>query len=369
MPSTDLLNEAEWVMRVCNACRYCEGFCAVFPAMERRRTFKDQDLIYLANLCHNCRGCYYACQYRPPHEFDLNIPKTFQELRVETYEEFTWPGFMADLFRRNGLAVGLITAVSTAIVLLFTLLFQGTSMFSAHVGEGSFYELVPHGLIVWVASAIMLWVVVAFLVGIARFWRDIGGQLSELLDPAAHARAIWDVMTLKYLDGGGHGCNYPDENFSKSRRWYHQLVFYGFMLSFASTAVATIYENFFHWIPPYPFWDLPVLLGTAGGIGLVIGSGGLLLLKTQSDQAPANRDLFGMDLAFIVLLFLTGLTGLLLLGLRATPAMGTLLALHLGVVVALFLTLPYGKFVHGVYRYIALVRNAIEDARGGREVF
>ncbi|MEA7586048.1 hypothetical protein ONO39_27010, partial [Salmonella enterica subsp. enterica serovar Anatum] len=25
--------EVERVMQVCNACRYCEGFCAVFPAM------------------------------------------------------------------------------------------------------------------------------------------------------------------------------------------------------------------------------------------------------------------------------------------------------------------------------------------------
>jgi citrate/tricarballylate utilization protein len=40
--------------------------------------------------------------------------------------------------------------------------------------------------------------------------------------------------------------------------------------------------------------------------------------------------------------------------------MGPLLALHLGVVFALFITLPYGKFVHGLYRYLALVRYARE---------
>jgi citrate/tricarballylate utilization protein len=36
--------------------------------------------------------------------------------------------------------------------------------------------------------------------------------------------------------------------------------------------------------------------------------------------------------------------------------MGLLLVVHLGVVLALFLTLPYGKFVHGIYRGVALLR-------------
>ena len=45
---------------------------------------------------------------------------------------------------------------------------------------------------------------------------------------------------------------------------------------------------------------------------------------------------------------------------RDTAAMGPLLALHLGVVFSLFITMPYGKFVHGIYRYVALVRYARE---------
>ena len=67
-----------------------------------------------------------------------------------------------------------------------------------------------------------------------------------------------------------------------------------------------------------------------------------------------------MDVAFLAMLFMTSLTGMALLGLRATPAMGLLLALHIGIVFALFITMPYGKFVHGFYRFIALVRYARE---------
>jgi citrate/tricarballylate utilization protein len=60
------------------------------------------------------------------------------------------------------------------------------------------------------------------------------------------------------------------------------------------------------------------------------------------------------------MLFMTSLTGIALLLLRETAAMGPLLALHLGVVFSLFLTMPYGKFVHGIYRYVALVLYARE---------
>ncbi len=74
MLPTDNLREAERLMTICNACRYCEGLCAVFPAMEMRLTFAAGDLNYLANLCHQCGACYTDCQYSPPHEFNVNVP-------------------------------------------------------------------------------------------------------------------------------------------------------------------------------------------------------------------------------------------------------------------------------------------------------
>jgi citrate/tricarballylate utilization protein len=364
MPSADRIKEAGRMMLICNACRYCEGFCAVFPAMELRRAFSDQDLKYLANLCHNCRDCYYACQYAPPHEFGLNVPKTFAELRLDTYQEFTKPGFLSGLFRRNGLSVGLITALVLAVVLLFLFIYQDSSIvFGTHVGEGAFYKVIPYLAIVIPFSAIAIYVAATLLIGFIRFWRETGGQFSEIIDVRANRRAIWEVTILKYLDGGGGGCNYPADRFSMARRWFHHMVFYGFMFCFASTSVAMIYDHFLHWSAPYPFLSWPVLLGTLGGVSLLIGTGGLLYLKAKMDAAPATSQAYGMDVGFLVLLFLTSLTGLLLMILRETSAMGLLLSVHLGLVAGLFITMPYGKFLHAVYRYAALIRNAIEQAR------
>lgn len=361
MPSPESVKEADRIMTICNACRYCAGFCAVFPAMERRRTFEQNDLVYLSNLCFECRACYYACQYAPPHEFAVNVPKVLSELRADTYADYAWPRILSGLYRNNAFMIGLITTVCVVVALFLTLVFQGSSvLFSAHEGLGSFYAVVPYGAMVVPATIMFLYAIFALLAGFVSFWRATRGTLSDLLNPPAFFRAVKEAFGLQYMKGGGDGCNYPDEKFSKSRMWNHHLVFYGFLLDLAATTVAAFYHHFLHWEAPYPYLSIPVIFGTVGGIMLCIGTVGLLYLKGKSDLDPAEEKMLSMDRGFLVMLFLTSFTGLLLLVFRETAAMGTLLVIHLGVVAGLFLTLPYSKFAHAVYRYSALIQNAIE---------
>jgi citrate/tricarballylate utilization protein len=213
-------------------------------------------------------------------------------------------------------------------------------------------------------GAVSIFVTLSFIMGFVRFWPDLGEEVGEFVRVGSFSQALRDALTLKYLDGGsGDGCTYPDERPSYARRTFHHFTFYGFMLCFAATSVATLYHYVFKWPAPYPAGSLPVMLGIAGGVGLLIGPVGLLWLKAKRDPELADTKQTGMDVAFLALLFLVSLTGLLLLFLRETRAMGVLLAVHLGVVLALFLTLPYGKFVHALYRFAALVRFHIERRR------
>src|SRR5215213_428498 len=109
--------EAARQLQICNACRYCESFCAVFPAMTRRLEFGVADVHYLANLCHNCGACLHACQYAPPHEFAVKVPRAMAQVRVKTYEHFAWPKPFGAAYRRNGLAIALATALGLALFL------------------------------------------------------------------------------------------------------------------------------------------------------------------------------------------------------------------------------------------------------------
>jgi citrate/tricarballylate utilization protein len=362
---TEALTEADRLMVVCNSCRYCEGLCAVFPAMERRRLFSDGDLNFLANLCHGCGACYTDCQFSPPHEFDVNVPRTLAQLRGDSYKAYAWPRALSGLFERNGLAISLIAALSVAAFVLGFVAYRDPSvLFGTHQGPGAFYKLMPHNAMVLLFGGVFVYAIVALAFSMRAFWRDISGDT-----PAGGIGAFWQAMKdagrLRYLDGGKAGCMNDDEDEPTDRRkHYHHATFYGFLLCFASTTVATLYHYLLAREAPFPWWDLPVLLGTVGGIGLVVGPIGLLAAKFKRAPELLDESRFGMDVAFIVMLLLTSVTGLLLLVLRATPAMGVTLAVHLGVVFALFFTMPYGKFVHGLYRFLALVQYARESKEG-----
>ena len=359
MRETEAVIEARRLMIICNACRYCEGYCAVFPAMELRRGFTNGDLSYLANLCHDCRGCYYACQYAPPHEFALNLPQTLARVRTETYEEYAWPRPLAGFFQRNGMFVSLLTSLIIALVLVLAAKFQSSEiLYAAHGEPGAFYAVIPEALMLGIGSLTFTFALLALGMGFLNFWRDTGGGAVAQARPLLKAAS--DVLTLRNLGGGGHGCNNRDEAYSQARRYVHQALFYGFLLCFASTCTAAFYEHILGLLSPFPFLSIPVLLGTVGGVGMLIGTAGLVWIKLKSDSAPAAKALLGADYALLALLFLSAASGLLLLVLRDTSAMGILLALHLGVILSFFLTLPYSKFVHGVYRSAALLRHAAE---------
>lgn len=349
-------SEADRMLQICNACRYCEGFCAVFPAMTRRIEFTPSVVNYLANLCHNCGACLHACQYAPPHEFGVNIPQVMAQVRKETYMAYAWPKTFGSLYKKNGLLLSLATAISICFFLMLSALLNGT--LSSASADGNFYAVFSHNTLALMFGAVFSFSLLAITIGLIRFWCEITpGSISG----SAVAEATHDVLTLKYLGGGhGEGCNNEDDAFSLWRKRFHHFTFYGFMLCFAATSVATVYHYVFYLHAPYSVTSLPVLLGILGGIGLLIGPAGLLYLNLRRNSAHGDANQKPMDRAFIALLFLISASGLALLVYRDTPAMALLLILHLGFVMALFLTMPYSKFAHGFYRMAALLKNAVE---------
>ncbi len=361
-------DNAIWQLEVCNACRYCEGYCAVFPALERRRVFNRADLDYLSNLCFDCRHCYYACMFAPPHEYAVNLPQMLAAVRRETYARYAMPAMFTKLVATNGRLLGVLAA---AIALLFVLAIAATGdparlfAVTAQDGAGAFYRVIPYTVMFLPALIISVVGLALMAAGGINFWRQTRGLLRDFLDPGAILTAAGDALGLRYQMGGGAGgCPYPGDRPSFARWVLHHLTFWGFLSAFLATCIAYVHEHFMGWYAPFPLLSGPVVFGTLGGVAMVIGTGGLIYLKQRSDRTPADGKAIEMDYVFLVLLNLVNLTGLALLVLRASAAMGSLLVIHLAMVLTLYFAMPYSKFAHFVYRYAALVQDRLEARRG-----
>jgi citrate/tricarballylate utilization protein len=356
--------DARHAMEICNACRYCEGFCAVFPAMTRRREFGDSDLNYLANLCHNCRACFYSCPYVPPHEFGINVPQVFSEIRLRSYETYCFPAVLGSVFRSNGMIVAAATVLGIVMALILASMLIDPGAFGRPVVKpGDFYAIVPYRLMLTLGLATSLLSMVAMAVGAARFWTDAAGGRS--VGRASLREGLFDALSLKNLGSPrNRGCNDRGERYTNIRRRFHHLMFYGFMLCFASTCAATAYDHFLGLQAPYALASIPVQLGLWGGIGMLIGTSGLIWLKITGDPQVASPAAAGSDYALLLVLAIIALTGLALLALRGSSVVGLLLVIHLGVVFAFFLMIPYSKMIHGLYRLLALVHSAAERRAG-----
>jgi citrate/tricarballylate utilization protein len=368
MPGDDLVEEASRQLTICNACRYCEGYCPVFPAIEIRREFRKGDVFFLSNLCHDCRACYYACMYSPPHEFAVNLPQIMSEVRLESYKAWSWPSSLAGSFRdirKNIILAGLVIGLTIALALT---LVEPAKLFAVHCGPGSFYTIVPFLVMLLPALGLTLYGGAVWVIGGVRFWKDTEGELPCPMGFHVLAQTTGDILKLKWLRGGGRGCYYPRAQAAQARRLYHSLVYYGFLSATVSTSLAAIYQDILHKLPPYSLTSAPVLFGSIGGVAIIVGVTGLVVLKATSDPGPAHSPSLGLDYFFLIILGLTALSGMFTLLFRESSAMGIILTFHLGLVAALVITVPYGKLVHALYRSLAILRHHLEQSQPHRNV-
>ena len=379
MPMMDeLFTEAQRQLNICNACRYCEGYCAVFPALERRTVLGTGDITQLANLCHDCRACFDACMYAPPHEFAVNPPEILSRVRLAAYGRYAsaahrpaWPHRPAWLHGpawlhspawlhgpawRHGRGALATAAVGVAAALVaLTTLTGGIGALASHRGP---YQVIPYPALLVTVLLPSAWSAAVILRGMARYWHDTRGPLGDLADWPALGRALAQAAGLRYLRDSE--CSYPGADRSPARRRLHAAVFGGFAACTAATLSAAVLQDILGIAPPYPLLSVPVIAGTAGGLAIMAGCAGLTVLKRRDEPPPGAAD-YGL----LIGLGLLALTGMLTLLLRATPAYPVLLVAHVTTIVICFAVAPYTRFVHAGYRFLALVADNVERRRPG----
>ena len=351
-------NEAIRQYMICNACRHCEGFFPVWDAMERRNFLEAKDIKYFSYLCHDCRDCFYACPYSEPHEYGLNIPKLNSDTRVEIHRNETWPKPLTRVLNGTYLAGTGILILSAAVLFSVVIYLNGLS--SLYSPQDSVYSVVPYEFLVIVGMVLGIYVIAMWLVQGAFFWRDIGGNRSGILNIKYHALAIKDVISHRWFKGGGSGCDYPQENGTRTRMVFHMLMFFGILLAILATSSAAVIQHIIGYFPPYPVLSLPVLSGTLGGLMIISGAFGFLYMKSVSDKTKANSTMIKMDYWVVYLLLFTAITGMFSLVTRTYSYMGLVFLIHLSFVGTLYIVAPYSKLNHIIFRYLALLKEKSE---------
>jgi len=366
-PLSSLFAEAERQLAVCNSCRYCEGYCPVWPALERVSVMSEGDVTHLANLCHDCRDCFTACMYTAPHEFALNPPKVFAQVREETYRRYVWPVEASAprwLRGRRGVLAAFV-AVAALLVMLSLLVEGGGAFTGSGVGARSPYALLPYLLLLGLVTAPTLWAVGVLAVALTRYWRDthgsVPGRARDLLDLRVWRTTVVQGAQLRHMRGGGEQCTYPGSEPAPHRRRLHLAVSYGFALCVVSTSSAAVMQDLLGLDPPYGLLSVPVLTGTAGGLAMVAGCAGLLVLKGRSDPALGTESMRRADLGLLWALLVLAVTGLLTLALRSGPLFAPVLVVHLAAVIVAFAITPYTKFTHWLYRVLAIYKDNLDQ--------
>ena len=289
------------MLRICAACLYCDGLCPVFPALSGKHDFSIPDMSYLANLCHNCRACWHACQYAPPHVFAVNVPATLAALRRETYADHVWPRALRPAFRRPALGAGFFVAVALAVVQIVVAA-NGSWAALRQIRPGGFYAVAPQRLMIGLAGASLGWAVLSLSLSTLRFWRAISDDAKPRLSLRGLKLATKEIVTLRHLDGGGPGCHDAGPGFSQSRRFFHQTMVAGFVLLLAATLAAAFLQHVLSIAPPFALTSPPVGLGVAGGLAVLAGAAGLLAVEARAERAPSERGETRLNLVFLVLI-------------------------------------------------------------------
>jgi citrate/tricarballylate utilization protein len=356
----DLMEEGIREYNLCSACRFCIGYCPVWDALDRiffgfkKESVDHRDIEYFAYLCHDCRNCYYACPYRQPHELNINIPKLNSMLREKVNNSYVWPGFMRGMLKRQYMYM--TSSIMAFLALAFVLTAIVGDLSALMLPIHSIYHVMPSIYIEMIGSVLGVWGMTLLIYEGARYWKSINGNYKGIFNGRLHLYALRDTFMHLWFRANGEGCDYPGEYGSFSRFYLHLLMFTGMLVDLVATITALYAQNILGYYPPYSLFSFPVMLGIMGGALILVGVVGLLVLKESANSKLIESAWIETDRAMLYLLLAIVVSGFVITSMRSMPFARLMFLVHISLVATLFVSAPYSKLVHIIYRYLAVVK-------------
>jgi len=342
-------------LKKCMQCGTCSVVCELAPqesAFPRKQMFEAQwglkeKLVQdpAIWLCHNCGDCSTYCP-RAARPGDV-----FGALRQAAIEHFAWPGLVGKMVSRP---TALLALIVIPVLLLWAV--GSSAPHVRHQPDAQFADVFPVPSLEILFFAVSGFVLVAFIVGLARFLKALRNSGAGVIAWGGLMAAIVEIMT--------------HERFSKcsenrSRRLGHLLILWGFAgLAVMGTAVG-IGEMLGFMHTPLAFANPLKIFANLAAVTVLAGS---ILLLVNRIQDPVLRE-GSTYFDWFFLLTLTGvvLTGILSEILRLAQVVGVMYgvySVHLLLILLFFLYAPYSKFAHFVYRTAAMAAVRRTGAEG-----
>jgi quinone-modifying oxidoreductase subunit QmoC len=361
-----ITEQAGGTFKRCFQCGTCSSTCELSPEVEpfprkemawaawglRDRLLADPDVW----LCHQCNDCSDRCP-RGGRPGDV-----LAAVRREAVATYAFPTFLARWVNRPRMIpmlLGIPAAILTAALLLRDTL-GGTLGFERPMGDRIIYSysnMLPQWLINLVFGLATLLVVLLMAVGVARQWRSyrrdsgFGGAPSR----RGLAGSLLGTIANVFVHRRFKECKTASSRFAS-----HLMVVFGFL----ALTLVTIWVITARWNPlipdgliyPFGFWHPWKILANLGGLGVVIGCSIMVVNRLRDRDAAGSSTWFDWSLLSLVLaVALTGFLTEILHYTRYEPHRHGTYFIHLVLVLALILYLPYSKLAHVVYRTAAMI--------------
>jgi len=344
----------------CYQCGTCSVVCPIstdadpFPRKEMiwvQWGLKDRLLTDPAVwLCHQCNLCNTYCPR------DAKPADVMSSLRDYSITHYAVPEFMGKAMSQAKYLPLLFSFPAFIFLAVLTLLGNLTSL---PTGQIVFSKFMP---IIYIEIIFSLGVgaaIVAAILGGVQYWKGMSGSslAAGNTEPIKGLiPTLFDVLMHRKFRQCEEDRVGMRESYKSHLHKSHLAVFYGFLGLVITTTSVGIGIYVFGYLTPWPLWHPVKILGNVSGAAVLIACG-VFLYRRLKDKEKAGKSTYS-DWLFLWILALTTLTGFLseILRLADIPPLAYwVYFIHLVFIFSLLVYIPYSKFAHLVYRFVAML--------------
>jgi len=344
----------------CYQCGTCSVVCPIstdadpFPRKEMiwvQWGLKDRLLTDPAVwLCHQCNLCNTYCPR------DAKPADVMSSLRDYSITHYAVPGFMGKAMSQAKYLPLLFSFPAFIFLAVLTLLGNLTSL---PTGQIVFSKFMP---IIYIEIIFSLGVgaaIVAAILGGVQYWKGMSGSslAAGNTEPIKGLiPTLFDVLMHRKFRHCEEDRVGTRESYKSHLHKSHLAVFYGFLGLVITTTSVGIGIYVFGYLTPWPLWHPVKILGNVSGAAVLIACGVFLYCRLK-DKEKAGKSTYS-DWLFLWILALTTLTGFLseILRLADIPPLAYwVYFIHLVFIFSLLVYIPYSKFAHLAYRFVAML--------------